>query len=134
MNFLDRLRDMSKAATVHSANTTEHEAVVDLVVAAAYADGRITERELAALEKLDLDHTHWDDGGFSVVQYLPVAISKARAVGDSTVDEFLADVSRRISTEPLRVEALRYCMAEVAGGGVSADESAFIARARRALS
>ena len=134
MDFLDRLHEKSAAAAQHTVDATEHEAVVDLVVAAAYADGRITEKELAALEKLDLDHTGWDDGVFSVIQYLPVAISKARGVSDSSIDEFLDDVSRRIATKPLRTEALRYCLAEIADGGVSADESAFIAKARRALS
>ena len=134
MSFLDLVHRSSAEAAAHTADASEHAAVVDLVVLAAYADGHISQAELQALERLDLDHTHWDEPDFSVLQYLPVAISKARrAHEDASIDELLLDVSRRITTKPLRVEALRYCMAEVVDGGVTEDETRFIAKAPRAL-
>jgi hypothetical protein len=134
MSFLDLVHRSSTAAAAHTADSSEHEAVVDLVVLAAFADGTISEAELQALEQLDLDHAHWDQGEFSVIQYLPVAIAKARrAHEDAAINELLEDVSRRITTRPLRVEALRYCVVEVADGGVTQDETRFIAQARRAL-
>lgn len=116
-------------------NVAEHEAVVDLLVLTAYADDQIDQLELDSLNSFDAAHTGWDENGFSVAQYLPVAIAKVRAIlGDeAAITALLKESGAAITTSALKAETLSACSKLASVDGMAATETAFLERVRAAL-
>jgi uncharacterized tellurite resistance protein B-like protein len=115
----------------------EHQAIVDLLVLTVYADERVSQEEMEALARFDVEHQDWDGGDFSVAEYLGPSIAKVRAAVGSPldVDGLLSDAAAKITTPALRAEVPGYCEAVAqADGQLSADEVGIIAKIRRALS
>ncbi|MEA2497033.1 MAG: hypothetical protein QOJ29_4944 [Thermoleophilaceae bacterium] len=126
MSLLNRF--VTHTATLPDASVSEHQAVVELLALAAYADDAVTDEEFEELAVFDSSHTSWDAAEFSILQHLPVAIAHAR-YGTSTVTQ----LAERITIPALRKEAPAAVRRLLAVDGVTADESTFLAEARRAL-
>ena len=126
MSFLARFQKHTSALPTGSVE--EHQAVVELLALAAFADASVTDAELDDLASFDATHGSWDDEGFSVLQHLPVAIAHARS-GQSTV----AELAGRITDPGLRAEALKAVTELLAVDGVTIEESAFLTEVRAAL-
>ena len=133
--LLDRLRHLSMSTSKQTNATAEHEAAVDLLVLTAYADGRVDQVELESLDAFDADHADWDEGAFSVAQYLPVSLAKVRAtLGDEAATDALITASAAAITTPiLKAETLAACAALTGVNGVDAAESAFLDQLRTAI-
>lgn len=126
MSLLNRFQ--AHAAALPAASVGEHQAVVELLALAAYADDAVTDAEFDELAKFDSSHTSWDDAAFSILQHLPVAIAHARS-GSATV----AGLAEQITTPALRREAVAAITQLLAADGVNASESAFLTEVRRTL-
>jgi hypothetical protein len=126
MSILHRVQ--TNTAALPDASVPEHQAVVELLALAAYADDAVTEEEFAELAAFDTGHASWDDAAFSVLQHLPVAIAHARA-GTSTV----ADLAGRITNPELRSETVAAVEKLLAVDGVTGQESDFLSEVRRTL-
>jgi len=74
---IDRPQDLAAPFSVHSSDVDEHQAAIDLLVLTAGCDHRFTQDELDTLERFDVDHTTWDEGGFGVQQYPHSAMAKS---------------------------------------------------------
>jgi hypothetical protein len=134
---MDRLRSLFQRASSHTDDVAEHQAVVDLLVLAVYADHTVGQLELAALETFEDHAQDWDEGGFSVHQYLPVSIAKARDALDveGGVTSLMAVAASQITTPVLRAEAVAYCeMITQVDGTVTTAENEFLAALHRMLS
>jgi hypothetical protein len=132
---IDRLHDLAAPFSVHSSDVDEHQAAIDLLVLTAFCDHRITQDELDALEQFDVDHTTWDEGGFSVQQYLPSAMAKVRSALDKPdgADRLLKESAAAIKTATLKEETVSACAALAASGGVDEAETDFVGRVRASL-
>jgi hypothetical protein len=131
----ERLHHLLHHASREAVSTTEHEAIVELLVLTAFSDHRISQDELDALEIFDLEHSEWDSGAFSVHQYVPVAMAKVRRALDSDggADELLGDAAVRLSTPESRTEAVEACRALATTDGSDPSEVAFVIRLAAAL-
>jgi len=127
MSFLTRFQ--KHTAELPHATVEEHQAVVELLALAAFADASVSDAELGDLATFDSTHASWDEAGFSVLQHLPVAIAHARS-GQST----LAELAGRIHDTALRAEAVKAVTELLAVDGVTATESEFLTQVRAALS
>ncbi len=131
---LARFHDTLKRARSHTDDTAEHAAVIDLLVLTVYADRRVAQGELDALEQFDVDHADWDEKAFSILQYLPTAIAGVRNLRTpEDSDRFLVDAASRIVTPSLRAATVGYCRAMAEAGGSTEAESALVARIGEAL-
>ena len=132
---IDRLQDLAAPFSVHSSDVDEHQAAVDLLVLTAYCDHLITQDELDALDQFDVDHTTWDEGGFSVQQYLPSAMAKVRSALDKPdgAERLLSESAAAIKTAALKEETASACAALAESGGLDQAETDFVGRVRRAL-
>jgi hypothetical protein len=132
---LDHFRDLASHLRHHEGSTVEHEAVVDLLVLAVYADRRITQDELDALGQFDLDHADWDSGPFSVQQYLPNSVAKVRSAMDAPggADKMLTEVAATISDPAMKTLAFDSCQAIASKDGTVQAETDFIEQLRQAL-
>ena len=126
MSLLDRFRH--HAAAVPQGSVDEHQAVVELLALAAFADAAVSDAEFAELAAFDTGHASWDLEGFSVLQHLPVAVARARS-GQSTV----ADLAKRITTREVRREALAEVEKLLKVDGLTGQEPAFLSEVRAAL-
>jgi len=114
----------------------EHQAIVDLLVLTVYADERVSQEEMEALARFDVEHQDWDGGDFSVAEYLGPSIAKVRtAVGSpQEVDQLLTEAAAKITTPALREAVPGYCEGVAqADGQLSVDEVGVIAKIRQAL-
>ena len=114
----------------------EHQAIVDLLVLTVYADERVSQEEMEALARFDVEHQDWDGGDFSVTEYLGPSIAKVRAAVGSPLDtdQLLRDVAAKVTTPALRSAVPGYCEAVAqADGQLSANEAGIIAKIRQAL-
>jgi hypothetical protein len=132
---IDRLHDLAAPFSVHSSDVDEHQAAIDLLVLTAYCDHRITQDELDALEQFDIDHTTWDEGGFSVQQYLPSAMAKVRSALDKPdgAERLLTESAAVIKSTALKEETASACAALAESGGLDEAETDFVGRVRHAL-
>ena len=137
MSIFHRLGAAFGRAKEQSEVDEEHQAIVDLLVLTVYADERVSQEEMEALARFDVEHQDWDGGDFSVAEYLGPSIAKVRAAVGSPldVDGLLSDAAAKITTPALRAEVPGYCEAVAqADGQLSADEVGIIAKIRKALS
>lgn len=134
--LLDRIHSHFKTATNHTDDAAQHAAVVELLVLAVFADQSVDVNELEALDTFDASRSDWDDGPFSIEQYLPTATAKVRAALDEEggADRLLKEVSARITSTTLREAAIGYCEEILRVDGMKDDEREFLAQARRLLS
>src|SRR3954465_14659956 len=97
----------------------EHQAVVDLLVLTVYADERVSQEEMEALARFDVEHQDWDGGDFSVTEYLGPSTAKVRAAVASPreVDQFLTEVAAKITPPALREAVPGYCEAVAQADG-----------------
>jgi len=132
---LERIRPHVRAATEHTDDPAQHAAVVDLLVLALYSDEAIDTAELDALDAFDAAHADWDEGPFSVEQYLPVATAKVRAALDREggAAELMADAASRIGSAALRAATIGYCEEILRVDGLTVEEGEFLQGVRRAL-
>jgi len=107
---------------------------VDLLVLTAFSDHRLSQGELEALDRLDSEHTDWDQGAFNVNQYVPVAMAKVRAALDHPegAEQLLAESVARITTPEIRAQTARACL-DLAAEGALAPEAEFARRVGEAL-
>ncbi len=91
----------------HVAEQHEHEAAVEVLVFAEFADRLVQTREQEAIEAFTDAHG-WDTPTFSYETYHRIAIAKVRqAIGSVTAENaLLADISARITHADLRGELL----------------------------
>jgi hypothetical protein len=89
----------------HRAEQTEHEAAIELLVLAEFADRLITVDEQETIEAFTDSHG-WDTPAFSYESYHGFATAKVRAAIGSREheDALLHDISRRITDARLREE------------------------------
>ncbi|HTX00967.1 MAG TPA: hypothetical protein VMD59_19450 [Acidimicrobiales bacterium] len=130
-----RIHELAYRALAGSSEVSEHQAVVELLVLTAYSDKAISTDELDALEEFDVEHAGWDEGSFSVQQYLPVAVAKVRRALDEAggADRVLTDAASRINEASVRAEAVKACNELAELGGVDPTESAVISKIEGAL-
>jgi hypothetical protein len=90
---------------------------------------------LDAFDIFDQKHEDWDGGAFSVQEYLPVAVAKARKALDETggVNKALTDAASRITHPPARAEAIKICESLADIDGRDTSEVEFLKLVRRAL-
>jgi hypothetical protein len=124
-----------RKARTHTDDPDQHAAVVELLVLTVFADPTVDLAELDALDAFDASHADWDDGPFSIQQYLPTATAAVRAALDQPDgrDRLLADISIRITTPALRDATVGYCEDLVAVDGTTDQEREFLRQVRRAL-
>jgi hypothetical protein len=133
--MFEHLRHHTDRATGHTDDVAQHEAFLELLVLAMYADRKVSQQELDALEAFEAEHGDWEDGAFAIGQYLGVAVSKVRtaiASGGAT-DELLAEIGRRITTPALRQEACDACAALIRADGDTGAETDLLGRVRAVL-
>jgi tellurite resistance protein len=130
----EQIHRLVQAAT-HHGHAGEHEAVVDLLVLTAFADHRITQEERDGLEEFDRSHADWDEGAFSVQQYLPEAVASVRGIGGSrdAREQFIEQAAARITSRNLRQAAPELCEQLASADGASREESDVVAAIRSAL-
>ncbi len=128
--LIERIHELSRHAAHGTRAVPAHQAVVDLLVLTAYADGRISTDELDALERFDRQHADWDTTSFSVQQYLPIAVAKVRGlIGQPRgADELIVDAASRLGDAAARADAVHACTALAGLGGLAASESAVLSR------
>jgi hypothetical protein len=132
--MLDWLREKVEKVGPHTSTVAEHEAFVELLVAAIYADHRVTQSELDAIEAFDASHADWDLDGFSVGQYFgPAAAKVRRAQGDGTIPLLVIEVSSRLSGLDVRDSAVAACEELLRYDGITADEQVFLDQVAAAL-
>ena len=68
MSIFHRLGSAFGRAKEQSQVDEEHQAVVDLLVLTVYADERVSQEEMEALARFDVEHQDWDGGDFSVTE------------------------------------------------------------------
>jgi hypothetical protein len=134
--LLDRIHPHFKKATAHTDDPDQHAAVVELLVLAVLADHTVDVSELDALDKFDGDHADWDEGPFSIQQYLPIATAKVRSAMDEAggADRLLKDSVSRITSPALREDSVGYCEEILRIDGLTDDEREFLRQATRQLS
>jgi hypothetical protein len=125
MSLLDRFR--RHTTDLPEASADEHQAVVELLVLAAYADDAVTDAEFEELAQFDAGHVKWDEQEFSVLQHLPVAIAKARK------GQTVSDLAGRLSTPAIRAEAAQAFASLLTVDGMAKAESDFLYEVQRAL-
>lgn len=133
--MLDRLRHHTSKATSHSESAEEHAAFVDLVVLAIYADRRVSQAELDALESFDANHASWDGDGFNLSAYMGEATAKVRHAIQSpeATRSLIADAGHRITTPSLREEAVRSFAAVLEHDGTTDAERELLAEVAATL-
>ncbi len=91
----------------HVADQAEHEAAVELLVFAEFADKMVKISEQEAIEAFTDAHG-WDTATFSYETYHRIAIAKVRsAIGTTDAENvLLADIASRITHPELRRELL----------------------------
>jgi hypothetical protein len=134
--LLDRIHPHFKKATEHTNDAAEHAAVVELLVLAVFSDKSVDVSELDALDSFDASHADWDEGPFSIQQYLPTATAKVRSALDEPGggDVLLKDAISRITSPSLREAAVGYCEEILRVDGITDDEREFLRQATRQLS
>ncbi len=134
--MLDRIHPHFKLAREHTSEPAEHAAVVEVLVLAVLADHTVDISELDALDEFDESHADWDDGPFSIQQYLPVATAKVRSAMDEEggADRLLNDAVSRITSPSLREATIGYCEEILRIDGITDDEREFLRHASRQLS
>jgi hypothetical protein len=134
--LLDRIHPHFKKATEHTDDPSQHAAVVELLVLAVFADQSVDVSELEALDNFDASHADWDEGPFSIQQYLSTATNKVRSALDEEggADRLLTDAISRITSPSLREAAVGYCEEILRVDGIKDDERDFLRRATRQLS
>ena len=125
--MFDHLRHHTDRAASHTDDEGEREAFLELLVLAMYADRKVTQEELDALEEAEAaQHAE---------QHVGVAVAKVRrAIVAGGTDDLLADIAGRITSPALRVEAFEACGALLSSDGTTDDEVDFLGRVRTALS
>ena len=133
--IVDRLHELAAHFSHHTEDVVEHQAVVDLLVLTAYCDHRIDQGELDALDAFDADHANWDEGAFSVQQYLPVAVAKVLSALDAPdgSTHLLAEAAGKITTTSLRAEAISACRSLASADGLDSDDVQFLKQLQDAL-
>jgi tellurite resistance protein len=131
----ERLHELASQALRSSKEVPEHQAVVELLVLMAYADGNVSTDELEALDSFDASHAGWDKGAFSIQQYLPIAVAEVRRASAEPdgADRLMRAACERIVDPDVRREAVDACGAVAAIGGVDPSESALLARIEQSL-
>lgn len=134
--LLHRIHPHFKKATAHTDDPDQHAAVVELLVLAVLADHTVDVSELDALDKFDADHADWDEGPFSIQQYLSVATAKVRSAMDEDggADRLLKDSVSRITSPSLREASIGYCEEILRIDGLTDDGREFLRQATRQLS
>jgi len=97
--LLDRIHLHFKKATEHTDDPDQHAAVVEVLVLAVLSDHAVDASELDALDEFDANHADWDEGPFSIQQYLPVATARFVQQMDEEggADRLLKDAVSRIT-------------------------------------
>jgi uncharacterized protein YlxP (DUF503 family) len=132
--MLERLRLHAETASTQTDDVTQHQAFVELLVAAIYADRRITQHELDTIEAFDSSHPDWDVAPFSVRQYFGPAVAKVRqAHAAEGIADLIADIAGRLSNGELRKTALAACSDLLESDGSTGDEHEFLRLAGAAL-
>ncbi|HUY85507.1 MAG TPA: hypothetical protein VMU77_00220 [Acidimicrobiales bacterium] len=131
----EHLHRLSHRVPHGGATADEHKAVIELLVLVIFADGKVTQEELDALEQFDSDHSDWDEGAFSVKQYLGEAVSRVRSSIDdeNEIMRLIATDAGRIESADLREQAALYCRELADVDGRAKEESALLAAIFKAL-
>jgi len=125
--MLDRLRRHTQHLGSAPADPDQHQAFVELLIAAMYADHRVTQTELDALERFDESHPDWDDGAFSIAQYFgPAAAAVRVALSQGSMKAFVDDVALRLHDAQLRDDVVGACREILSGDGVTSEEQEFL--------
>lgn len=133
--MLDRLRQQARLVDSHTDDIGEHEAFVELLVAAVYADHRVTQTELDEIESFDATHPDWDEGAFTVGQHFgPAAAKVRRAHADGTLPLLVIDISSRLLHQETRRAAVTACAAMLRSDGLTDEERTFLDEVAAALS
>jgi hypothetical protein len=131
---LERLWNQASKVQPFTEDASEHQAFVELLVAALFADHRVTQGELDAIETFDETHTDWDAGGFTIGQYFGAAAAKVRrSREDGLVSMLVMDISARLRTLRVRDEAIAACADMLAQDGMTDEEREFLAIVDAAL-
>jgi len=132
--MLEWLREKVEKVGTHTTDVAEHEAFVELLVAAVYADHRVTQSELDAIEDFDASHADWDAHGFSVGQYFgPAAAKVRRAQADGVIPLLVIEVSSRLSGLAIRDAAVAACEELLRYDGMTPEEQVFLDQVAAAL-
>jgi hypothetical protein len=133
---LDRIHPHFKKATEHTDDPAQHAAVVEVLVLAVFADQSVDTSELDALDEFDASHADWDDGPFSIQQYLSTATAKVRYAMDEEggTDSLLKDATSRITSPSLRQAVPGYLQEILSVDGITDAEREFLRQATRQLS
>src|SRR3954465_13874318 len=104
VSIFHRLGAAFGRAQEQSQGDEEHQAVVDLLVLTVYADERVSQEEMEALARFDVEHQDWDGGDFSGAECLGPSIAKVRGVASSPLqtEQLLTEVTAKITTPALR--------------------------------
>jgi hypothetical protein len=134
--LLDRIHLHFKKPTEHTDDPDQHAAVVEVLVLAVLSDHAVDASELDALDEFDANHADWDEGPFSIQQYLPVATARVRSAMDEEggADRLLKDAVSRITSPSLREATVGYCEGILRIDGLTDDEREFLSQATRQLS
>lgn len=132
--MLERLRHHAQRVPRVTEDASEHQAFIELLVAAIYVDHRVTQEELDAIEAFDADHADWESGAFTIGQYFGPAAAKVRRMReDGLLSMLVIDISARLLGDRVRDEAVDACAALLASDGVTAEEEEFLEMVTAAL-
>lgn len=134
--FTDRLAAVLGRATKSGADADQHAAVVELLLVTVLADQTVSEEELQGLDTFDREHQDWDEGPFSVTQYVGPALAKVRAAMESPggVDDLIREAAARIREPGLRSATPEYCEQLAYLDGPAPAEQTVLAKIRSQLS
>jgi len=124
------------APNAAAGRATEHEAVLELLVATMFCDAMVTEHELLEIRRAGEEHG-WNSSAFSFDQAMGTATAVVRDARERPdgLDELLAAASDRITTPELRAEAVEACRQVAAADGTTDPvESSWIQAVAKALS